>query len=377
MRVQKRFGLMLAAVVFAVTLMPSMSWASTVKNCPQEPTSTTIASGIDYAGTNCVLHTPGDIDSFVFGANNRDTYQIIVAYQGGFNGTCMKLFDPNGKLIFPNSSNPNNCTGNVDLVVSQALTVTGNYTINLSTEGNGSGGDYALSLERINPLPPDAQQLTLRKAVNGTFAPANQQITYTFFGSTTGTYQVSVNYTGGFNGTCVYLYYPGSAMARPAPDQGCTGNGVFQFTFQPPTNGTYMVLLTGEGDGSGGDYSIEVSCFLGTCSSPPCTLIDAASYNATTSTLTMKFTIGNNLGEPAIWNAWLTYADPQGTSLDTMQPLFSVSQPITNPPKVITKTFGLPKEGTVGILSTLSTTKNGIACSSWVQVTTGTDPLSP
>jgi len=60
MRVQKRFGLMLAAVVFAVMLMPSMSWASTVKNCPQEPTSTTIASGIDNAGTNCVLHTPGD-----------------------------------------------------------------------------------------------------------------------------------------------------------------------------------------------------------------------------------------------------------------------------------------------------------------------------
>ena len=110
---------------------------------------------------------------------------------------------------------------------------------------------------------------------------------------------------------------------------------------------------------------------------PPCALTDTATYSATTSTLTMKFTVGNNLGGPAIWNAWLTYADPQGTDPDTMQLLFSVSQPITNPPKAITKTFGLPKEGMVGILSTLSTTKNGIACSSWVKVNTGTDPLSP
>jgi hypothetical protein len=110
---------------------------------------------------------------------------------------------------------------------------------------------------------------------------------------------------------------------------------------------------------------------------PPCTLSDAASYSATTSTLTMKFTIGNNLGGPAIWNAWLTYADPQGTDPDTMQLLFSTLQPTTNPPKTITKSFGLPKEGTVGVLSTLSTAKKGIACSSWVQVMTGTDPLSP
>jgi hypothetical protein len=95
----------------------------------------------------------------------------------------------------------------------------------------------------------------------------------------------------------------------------------------------------------------------------------------------MKFIVGNNLGTTANWSAWLTYADPQGTNLDTMQTLFSVSQPITNPPKAITKTLaGLPKEGNVGVLSTLSTPHlstaktEGIACSSWVQVKTGTEP---
>jgi hypothetical protein len=106
----------------------------------------------------------------------------------------------------------------------------------------------------------------------------------------------------------------------------------------------------------------------------PCTLSDTLSYNATTDVLTMKFTVGNNLGT-AHWSAWLTYADPQGADVDTIQNLFSVSQPVTNPAKAITKTVtALPKEGIVGVLSTLSTTAHGIACSSWVQISTGTDP---
>ena len=458
MEVSTRFTPPLAALLFGLLLAPKSALAATT-NCPKEPTQTTIASGEDYAGANCVLYTPGDVDSFVFSANDGDTYQVIVAYQGGQNGTCMALYDPNGNKIFPNSANPNNCTSGGDLVVPQTLTVTGKYTINLTQQGNGSGGDYALSLERINPFPSDAQQVTLADPVNVTFAPANVQITYTFDGSTTGTYLVSANYTGGQNGTCVYLYYPGSATPQPPPDQGCTSGGVFQLTFNPPQNGTYTVLLTGQGDGSGGDYSFEVSCYLGTClkeptttqltSSPnpsadgqavtftavvsssggapadgetvsfkhgttvlgtgklsggkatfsdstltpgattpitavypgdsnfhgstsntvdqvvygPCTLTDSLSYSATSSTLTMKFTVGNIVA--TTWNAWLT-------DKNTIQELFSGSQPITNPPAHVTKTTTLSKEGTVGVLSTITTPTGGIFCSSYVQINTGT-----
>jgi len=365
MRVQSRSGLILAAMVMAVVLTPRIS-SATVQNCPQEPTSTTIVSGEDYAGSDCVLYTPGDVDAFVFSANSGDTWQIILAYQGGYPGTCLDLYDPNGKLIFP-SGNSNNCTGNGDLVVPQTLSVTGKYTINLSMQGDSTDGEYALSLERINPFPADAQQLTLANVVNGTLAPANQQTPYTFYGYTTGTYLVSVSYTGGYNGTCAYLYYPGSSTAQPPPDQGCTGNGVFQFTFQPPSNGYYMVLLTGENDGSGGDYSIEVSCYLGTCKQPPptCTLKDALTYSSSTDTLTMSFTVENSYA--VTWNAWLTY---QKTLISI--PGFPISQPITNQPVTIPKTYtGLPAEGIVGVLSTFTTSTGGITCSSWQQVNTG------
>jgi len=461
MRISNKFALSLTALLFIFLLVPKAAMATGATNCPQEPSQTTIVSGQNYAGANCVLYTPGDVDSFVFSANDGDTYQIIAAFQGGYNGTCLALYDPNGNKIFPTTSNPNNCTGDGDLVVSQTLTVTGNYTINLSQQGNGSGGDYALSLERINPLPPDAQPVTLAKAVSGALAPANQQTTYSFSGFTSGTYLVSVNFTGAYNGTCLYLYYPGSATPQPSPDQGCTGTGVFQFTFTPPQNGTYMVLLTGENDGSGGDYSFEVSCYLGTCSatkettttkltsSPnpsadgqsvtfsavvsssigappneesvsfksgtttlgtgtlsggtatfsdstlkagattsvtavypgdssflastsnvvkqvvegPCTLTDTLSYSAKSNTLTMKFTVGNIAA--TTWNAWLTYQN-------TLNELFSVSQPITSPPASITKTTTLSPEGTVGVLSTLTTSTGGIICSNWKQIETGT-----
>jgi len=363
--------LLLAVLLPLFVLHPSSSWATTTtKNCPTEPAqNVSIASGVTYAGTNCVLH-PSDVDSFAFSANDGDTYQTIVAYQGGYNGTCMALYDPNGTKIFPNSSNPNNCTGNGDLVVSQTLTVTGTYTITLTTQGNGSGGDYALSLERINPFPPDAQQVTLAHAVTGTLVPANEQVAYTFYGSTTGTYLVSANYTGGYNGTCVYLYYAGSATPQPSPDQGCTGNGVFQFTFKPPKNGTYLVLLTGENDGSGGDYSFEVSCYVGNCVPPPptCVLKDALTYNASTDTLTMNFTLATPVA--ATWNAWLI-------NHNTATQLWSQSEPVTVNPVKLTKTkTSVPKEGVVGILSTLSvptttTTIGGTTCSSWVTVSTG------
>ena len=129
--------------------------------------------------------------------------------------------------------------------------------------------------------------------------------------------------------------------------------------------------------GEGTVWYDNVSVTAGFLINPPCTLTDSASYDTTDSTLTMNFTVGNNMGETVNWSGWLTYADPQGSDVDTVQNLFSGSLGITNPPQVKTKTISLPAEGKVGVLSTISTAKHGIACSSWVQVNTGTDPLSP
>jgi hypothetical protein len=111
-------------------------------------------------------------------------------------------------------------------------------------------------------------------------------------------------------------------------------------------------------DGSGFGYFVGTNMTL----TPICTLTDAPTYNATTGILTMKFTVGTPT--VATWNAWLT----AGNSMDL---LWSQSQPQTGTPVSVTKTHTLAKSGKVGILSTLTTPTTGITCSIWQLVSTG------
>jgi hypothetical protein len=170
--------------------------------------------------------------------------------------------------------------------------------------------------------------------------------------------------------------FPVTNSLRQATSAGsnCTEPGfvgTIQIDVTPTTSSTVMAFLTVQSnDASLPSYSLEVSCLVGAngCLAPPppppCTLKDVASYSATTSTVTMNFTVGNT--SAATWNAWLTYQNTMESPA-----LFSVSQPITNPPVVVTKTTSLAKEGKVGVLSTLTTPTGGIICASWVQIATG------
>jgi hypothetical protein len=136
----------------------------------------------------------------------------------------------------------------------------------------------------------------------------------------------------------------------------------------PSANGTFVVDIYGSTDDETTNYNLEISCYSGTCPVQPpppvCTLKDSPSYNASTETLTMTFTLATPAA--ATWNTWLTTGN-------TMQTLWSQSKPITEPAVTISKTkTGLPKSGKIGILSTLTTTTAGITCSSWTVVNTGT-----
>ena len=399
---------------------------------------------------------PETFDSFVFSANNGDTYQLALAYQGGGQNVCLTLYAPNSVDIIPQT-----CTNGNGIALAKTLATTGNYSI-LITEPTGGGQSvdaYALSLERINPFPPDAQPIALKDVVNGVIAAPTEQNAFTFPGSTTGTYEVSLTYTGGGTNACVYLYSPGTTT--PNSLSGCTNGASFQFQFTPPKDQTYMLLINAAGNDGTDSYNVEVSCLLGTCSSTkeatattltsspnpsadgqavtftavvsssdgtppngetvsfksgttvlgtgnlsggtatfsdstlkagattsitavypgdtnfltstsnvvkqvvegPCTLTDSLSYSAKSKTLTLKFTVGNNVA--TTWNVWLT-------DQNTLEELFSTSQPITSPPVSITKTTTLSAEGKVGVLSTLTTPTAGIFCSNFVTVSTGT-----
>jgi hypothetical protein len=367
-RLSSNSGLSLAAIVFAILLIPSSGWANTTKNCPVEPAQNVpIVSGETYFGTNCVLKAAGDVDSFQFTASAGDTWSMIL---GDGSSTvpsiCLTLFPPGstGTNIFFGCTLG---TAAQAVVNTQKLTVAGTYTI-VVTEANTATMTYGLSLERLNPAPPDGIPLILNNNVVAQVTPPTAQDAYTFSGVTTDTYKITLGDAGLI--TCFSVYGPnGTALVSELCTLG-TAAPVVSANVTPTQNGTHVVVVNTGGNDGTINYNLELSCLLGadgckqpTPPPPKCALTDALKYNATSSTLTMTFTLGTP--EAVTWNAWLT-------SQNTMQSLWSVPQPITEPAVSITKTHVLAKAGKVGVLSTLTTPTKGITCSNFVLVNTGT-----
>ncbi|HWZ80042.1 MAG TPA: hypothetical protein VNX87_26130 [Candidatus Sulfotelmatobacter sp.] len=69
-------------LLFGLLLVPRGALADSYANCPVEPTSTPIAPGETFSGSNCKLNTDGDVDSFVFSGTTGETYQLAVAING-------------------------------------------------------------------------------------------------------------------------------------------------------------------------------------------------------------------------------------------------------------------------------------------------------
>jgi hypothetical protein len=340
MRTSRNFAWPLAAVLFGLTLLPTPARAKSA-DCPVEPkTGVPLVSGDVYAGANCTLNSPTDVDGFTFNANSGDIYQVIVGISGGDQNVCMKLIDPNGMQIFAGCSGVGG--GGFPYVLDDVtVTVAGTYTVDISEAGAGTVS-YGVSLERLFPTPADAKPVLLGQLITGTISPVADTPAFTFTGVTTGQFQVAAS---------------------------LRGNPFIDLVFTPTQAGTYLVILNEATNSATTNYDFEVSCVSGNCGKtkgpPLCTLKDSANYSASTSTLTMNFTVENT--SVTTWNAWLT-------SQDTITNLFSQSQPITSAAVVITKTVTQSPAGTVGVLTTFTTPTKGIICSNYTQVKTGTPP---
>jgi hypothetical protein len=368
MRTSRNFAWPLAAVLFGLTLLPTPARAKSA-DCPVEPkTGVPLVSGDVYAGANCTLNSPTDVDGFTFNANSGDIYQVIVGISGGDQNVCMKLIDPNGMQIFAGCSGVGG--GGFPYVLDDVtVTVAGTYTVDISEAGAGTVS-YGVSLERLFPTPADAKPVLLGQLITGTISPVADTPAFTFTGATTGQFQVAASLPVAEPNLCETVYSPkGVSVAS-----GCTmfaegGNPFIDLVFTPTQAGTYLVILNEATNSATTNYDFEVSCVSGNCGKtkgpPLCTLKDSANYSASTSTLTMNFTVENT--SVTTWNAWLT-------SQDTITNLFSQSQPITNPAQVITKTTPLSPAGTVGVLTTFTTPTKGIICSNYTQLKTGTPP---
>lgn len=275
MRVATKFSLNLASMLFGLMLVAPVALAGTT-NCPVEPASNTpIATGAVLAGANCALYGPGDVDSFVFNANSGDTYQLILAINGaGPVNICLTLYSPSRTQIFSGCTSVGwpNYQNSVVPQPDPTLNATGAYTMVIS-EASNSGGrivNYAVSLERIYPFPPNAQQVNLGTQVPGYITPLSDSNAFTFQSLTTGTYQVVATLpSSALQNLCMTVYLPNGTIS---PGSACTSIGWpnYRNTVQitnilPPQNGASMALLTTYGNDGTNIYKLEVSCVLGTC----------------------------------------------------------------------------------------------------------------
>jgi hypothetical protein len=255
----------------------------------------------------------------------------------------------------------------------QTLTAAGLYTIEVS-ETSDAVQTYGVSLERLSAAPPEAIPLVLKQNVTSEVSAPTSQDTFTFNGATTGTYELAVSLTPNpTSNVCMNVYQPDGTSALSGGAPSCTCYNCccsyptsFQDDVTPSLNGKYVVEIYALGNDTTVGYNLENSCILGKCppTKPVCALKDSPTYDAASGTLTMNFTVGTPAA--ATWNGWLTQNN-------TIQSIFSQSQAVTEPPVDMTQTkAGVAVSGTVGILSTLTTKGQGITCSSFVTVNTGT-----
>jgi hypothetical protein len=273
MRVSTHFTLPLASLLLGLLLVPPAALARTT-DCPVEPASgTAIATGDAFAGPNCTIYNNGDIDSFVFSANNEDTYRLAVGINGAATAPaniCLTLYNPSAVQIFSGCTSIGYPNYQYSIVTAQTLTATGTYTM-VITEASSVHQpplNYVVSLERLYPFPPNGQQVNLNVRVPGNINLLTDTNAFTFDSLTTGTYLVSATLPGNASqNLCLTVFLPNGT---PLPYK-CTSIGYpnYQYTSQvqltPPENGSSMAFLSVAGDDGIATYNLEVSCVVGTC----------------------------------------------------------------------------------------------------------------
>ncbi len=109
---------------------------------------------------NCTLYSPADVDSFVFNGVNAQTFHLAVAINGAApTNICLALYDPAFVKVFSACSSIGYPNYQYSVVIDQKLTATGTYTMVVTEASTSATLNYGVSLERLYPFPPNAQQL--------------------------------------------------------------------------------------------------------------------------------------------------------------------------------------------------------------------------
>ena len=285
-----------------VTMTQAQSVSATFNlACPTEPAQNVpITSGETYYGSKCALQTTGDVDSFVFNASAGDTWRMVLGL-GAAPATdiCLDLYAPGGSKVFHGCTVIECCTPSYSVTKDQKLTVGGLYTIVVS-ESHNAAVTYGLSLERLHSPPPDGVPLVLSRNTIGEVLPPTAQEAYTFYGATSGTYQITTSIPiNSSQNACMNIYQPdGTGAASACTNIACCNpTYTIQAVLTPTQDGTYVVVIYVGGNDGTVSYNLEVSCLVGTCP-PPATLTVTKTGNGTVTSGDGFINCGNSCSYP-------------------------------------------------------------------------------
>lgn len=357
-RLACRRVLSLATVVLLALVTSAPLFAvSEAKTCAGEPGVTPLAYG-DVYSIDCEITPVGDLDQFEFVAAAGDTIRLIATDRNAFSGTdvCVELLGADPDL-------PIQVCNPVAAIINENLTVAGVYSVLVTEDGNNSTIPYSLSIERIHPVRSAAPAITFGGVEVDEINPVADIDIRKLTATSGDNLRFIATDNNAFSGTdvCLEVIAPsGSVAVAPM----CAPVNL-QLDVALTETGDYSVIVFESGHNSTMPYSLNVECLSGeSCPARPPICDVSPTYSDGTLTLDFLLRTPGNMG----WSVYLTLFGQTyriwQLPLPEIDPVMPGSLPIASFPQV----------GKIGVLSTFQTAENGLECSDWGTVDTGSPP---
>lgn len=238
----------LALSWFALLLLVPSGEAAEGKACAAEPTDMFIGYG-DLI--NCSIGRVNDEDIFRFRGGSGETISVHVSDRGGIGRACFRLNDPDGVAL--GGGRCANSSGDY------LLQRSGTYTLVLADQFSDQTVDYALDLERIDPVARTARPIRYNQNLTGEVAGVADVDLIYFQGRLNTRVRVSISDRGGIGRSCFRVYSPDGV----ALDGGRCANSNGEYSLLQ--TGPYTVVLTDQFSDQTVQYTLSLACISGNC----------------------------------------------------------------------------------------------------------------
>ena len=251
--VDGRWLLAAAVIVLTVPLTSATAYAQEGVSCNAEPTDMPVNYG---DAVRCSIGIAGDSDVFRFSGAAGETIVIQASTGGSALWPCIDL-------IAPDNSRLRACTIAAFNRLDATLTVTGTYTILVTSYFATIFGNYAIALERLAPPSTSARPIQYGQTVLEQVPFAGDMDLFTFRGTAGDVITILASTRTGGVWPCVELIRPTGARLVT-----CAIRTTNQIDTTLTETGVHAILARAYFATSIGSYTVGVQCLIGSCSGP-------------------------------------------------------------------------------------------------------------